>query len=71
MSSLENIESFSSDQLLFRARLAEKAERYEDMTKFVSAFAKRESRDLSTEERNILSDAYKNAIGAEELHLKS
>ena len=41
------------------------------MTKFVSAFAKRESRDLSTEERNILSDAYKNAIGAEELHLKS
>ena len=64
MSSIENLEGFSSDELLYLARLAEQAERYEEMIKFVSAFVKRESRDLSVEERNILSVAYKNVIGS-------
>lgn len=64
MSSIENLESFSSDELLYLARLAEQAERYEEMIKFVSAFVKRETRDLSVEERNILSVAYKNVIGS-------
>lgn len=34
------------------------------MIKFVSAFVKRENRDLSVDERNILSVAYKNVIGS-------
>ena len=62
--SLENLDGFGSDELLYLARLAEQAERYEEMIKFVSAFVKRESRDLSVEERNILSVAYKNVIGS-------
>jgi hypothetical protein len=62
--SLENLDGFSSEELLYLARLAEQAERYEEMIKFVSAFVKRESRDLSVEERNILSVAYKNVIGS-------
>jgi 14-3-3 protein epsilon len=64
MASLDNLEGFSSEELLYLARLAEQAERYEEMIKFVSAFVKRESRDLSVEERNILSVAYKNVIGS-------
>ena len=62
--SFENLDGFSSDELLYLARLSEQAERYEEMIKFVSAFVKRETRDLSVEERNILSVAYKNVIGS-------
>jgi len=55
--------------LVFMARSAETAERYEDMCKFMRALvewtdSKTEKVDLSVEERNLLSVAYKNVIGA-------
>jgi len=52
--------------LVFMARTAEIAERYEDMCKFIRALVKSidKKADLTVEERNLLSVAYKNVIGA-------
>jgi len=55
--------------LVFLARTAETAERYDDMCKFMRALvewtdSKPEKIDLTVEERNLLSVAYKNVIGA-------
>lgn len=54
------------DQLLFLARSAESAERYEDMTKFMNKLVHLTApdADLNVEERNLLSVAYKNVVGA-------
>merc|ERR1712217_153544 len=48
-------------------RVAETAERYEDMCKFVEKLVKMKSEkgeDLDVDERNLLSVAYKNVVGA-------
>jgi len=52
--------------LVFLARVAESAERYEDMTQFVRALVKhvQNTAELTVEERNLLSVAYKNVVGA-------
>lgn len=63
MSRLDHPESLDRDELLYLARLAEQSERYEEMVTYVAAFVNKEDRDLSVEERNILSVAYKNVVG--------
>ena len=63
MSRLDNPAALDREELLYLARLAEQSERYDEMIKYVSAFVKKEERDLSVEERNILSVAYKNVVG--------
>lgn len=53
--------------LVFMARTSETAERYEDMCKFMRDLVKSTDQkkvDLTVEERNLLSVAYKNVIGA-------
>merc|ERR1712137_317309 len=45
------------------AQLADQAERYEDMVEYMKKVAQSES-ELSVEERNLLSVAYKNVIGS-------
>jgi len=52
--------------LVFLARTAETAERYDDMCKFMRSLVKSSDKqsDLTVEERNLLSVAYKNVIGA-------
>jgi len=53
--------------LVFMARTSETAERYEDMCKFMRELVKLtdvKKLDLTVEERNLLSVAYKNVIGA-------
>jgi len=53
--------------LVFMARTAEAAERYEDMCGFMKelvAWANTTREDLTVEERNLLSVAYKNVVGA-------
>jgi len=53
--------------LVFMARTSETAERYEDMCKFMRELVKFtdvKKLDLTVEERNLLSVAYKNVIGA-------
>ncbi|XP_038074278.1 14-3-3-like protein [Patiria miniata] len=53
----------SREDLAYMARLAEQAERYDDMVKTMKAIVEMEP-NLSSEERNLLSVAYKNVIGA-------
>lgn len=48
--------------LVFQAKLAEQAERYDDMVDYMKKIAK--SGTLEVEERNLLSVAYKNIVGA-------
>lgn len=53
-------------KLVERARLAEEAERWEDMVGFMKMLVQQGS-DLSVDERNLLANAYKNYIGAKRL----
>lgn len=46
-----------------KAKMAEQAERYDDMANAMKAVTK-EKKTLNTEERNLLSVAYKNVVGA-------
>lgn len=46
-----------------KAKLAEQAERYDDMAKEMKTFTE-ENEELTNEERNLLSVAYKNVVGA-------
>ena len=52
-----------SDEV-YMAKLAEQAERYDEMVEYMKAFANQQNSDLSLEERNLLSVAYKNVVGA-------
>jgi len=51
------------DELVQRAKLAEQAERYDDMAAAMKAVTET-GVELSNEERNLLSVAYKNVVGA-------
>lgn len=57
-----DVESKKSESVA-RAKLAEQAERYDDMAKFMKAVTET-GIELSNEERNLLSVAYKNVVGA-------
>ncbi|KAK9287431.1 hypothetical protein L1049_015852 [Liquidambar formosana] len=54
------------DEYVYMAKLAEQAERYEEMVEFMEkvSAAVPETEELTVEERNLLSVAYKNVIGA-------
>ncbi|XP_060070106.1 14-3-3-like protein isoform X1 [Ylistrum balloti] len=51
------------EELVYKSKLAEQAERYEDMVKFMKTVAYMDPL-MSIEERNLFSVAYKNVIGA-------
>lgn len=53
----------SRETLLFRAKLAEEADRFDDMVKFMESIIDL-GNDLTSDERNLLSLAYKNKIGS-------
>ncbi|XP_051124624.1 14-3-3-like protein C [Andrographis paniculata] len=54
------------EESVYMAKLAEQAERYEEMVEFMEKVCEslQEKEELSVEERNLLSVAYKNVIGA-------
>ncbi|CAL5433800.1 unnamed protein product [Camellia sinensis] len=54
------------EESVYMAKLAEQAERYEEMVEFMEKVSSTvvESEELTVEERNLLSVAYKNVIGA-------
>ncbi|PSS30016.1 14-3-3-like protein [Actinidia chinensis var. chinensis] len=59
--------NLTRDQYLYLAKLAEQAERYEEMVAFMEqlvAATSAASSELTVEERNLLSVAYKNVIGS-------
>ncbi|KAJ8656531.1 14-3-3 family protein epsilon [Lichtheimia ornata] len=55
--------STEREDKVYMAKIAEQAERYDEMVTYMKEVAKM-SPDLSVEERNLLSVAYKNVIGA-------
>ncbi|XP_038074280.1 14-3-3 protein 2-like [Patiria miniata] len=57
------MEDTEREELVYTAKLAEQAERYDDMVKAISQVVKKGG-VLTGEERNLLSVAYKNVIGA-------
>ena len=56
--------SQSREDFVYLAKLAEQAERYEEMVENMKKVASSNETTLSVEERNLLSVAYKNVIGA-------
>merc|ERR1712196_483475 len=58
-------EGLSSDQALYMAKVAESAERYDEMTKYmVQSVANLKGDELSVEQRNLISVGYKNLMSA-------
>jgi 14-3-3 protein epsilon len=56
---------------VYMAKLAEQAERYEEMVEYMKKVAMQEGTDdLTLEERNLLSVAYKNVVGARRASLR-
>jgi len=53
----------SRDDFVYQAKLAEQAERYDEMVESMKKVAQMDT-ELSVEDRNLLSVAYKNVIGA-------
>jgi len=52
------------DKEVYFANLAEQAERYDEMADYMEKVGKAPGSELSVEERNLLSVAYKNAVGS-------
>eukprot|EP01066_Platyproteum_vivax_P010626 Platyproteum_vivax@DN4781_c0_g1_i1.p1 len=51
------------DEFIYMAKLAEQAERYDEMSEYMKTVAEMAT-ELSVEERNLLSVAYKNCVGS-------
>lgn len=58
------IDMASKDELVQKAKLAEQAERYDDMAASMKKVTEEADTELTNEERNLLSVAYKNVVGA-------
>lgn len=57
--------SENKDEAIYMAKLAEQAERYDEMADFMYDVSQKCAKEeLSVEERNLLSVAYKNAVGS-------
>ena len=54
----------SVEQNIFLARVAEQAERFEDMVKFLADVLNEKGQDVTSDERNLLSVAFKNLISS-------
>jgi 14-3-3 protein epsilon len=59
-----------SGDSVYMAKLAEQAERYDEMVEYMKEVGNNASNDLSLEERNLLSVAYKNVVGARRASLR-
>jgi 14-3-3 protein epsilon len=51
------------EELIYMAKVCEQTERFEDMLEYMKQVLKIDDSELSVEERNLLSVAYKNCVG--------
>ena len=56
--------SSNNDENIFLARVAEQAERFEDMVEFLSKVLDEKHGTVNSDERNLLSVAFKNLISS-------
>ncbi|MCO5572854.1 hypothetical protein L7F22_026613 [Adiantum nelumboides] len=62
---MATVPSPSREDNVYLAKLAEQAERYDEMVEYMEKVAKStDAQELTVEERNLLSVAYKNVVGA-------
>ena len=61
----------SLEESVFMARVAEQAERFDDMVDYLNAVVKAKSSDFTTEERNLLSVGFKNLIGSKRTAIRT
>jgi len=54
----------STEENIFLARVAEQAERFEDMVDYLGKVLKEKGADVNSDERNLLSVAFKNLISS-------
>jgi len=59
------------EEKIFMARVAEQAERYEDMVDFLKPILKEKGGDFTVEERNLLSVGFKNLIGGKRTAIRT
>jgi len=61
----------SLEEHIFMARVAEQAERFDDMVSYLQQVVKSKSDDFTTEERNLLSVGFKNQIGSKRTAIRT
>ena len=61
----------SLEENIFMARVAEQAERFDDMVKYLQKVVQSKSEDFTTEERNLLSVGFKNQIGSKRTAIRT
>ena len=59
------------EEKIFMARVAEQAERFDDMVDFLRPLLKEKGGDFSVEERNLLSVGFKNLIGGKRTAIRT
>ena len=61
----------SLEENIFMARVAEQAERFDDMVEYLKAVVASKNEDFTTEERNLLSVGFKNQIGSKRTAIRT
>jgi len=61
----------SLEEYIFMARVAEQAERFDDMVTYLVDVVKSKNDDFTTEERNLLSVGFKNQIGSKRTAIRT
>ena len=59
------------EEKIFMARVAEQAERFDDMVDFLRPLLKEKGGDFTVEERNLLSVGFKNLIGGKRTAIRT
>jgi 14-3-3 protein epsilon len=59
------------EEKIFMARVAEQAERFDDMVDFLREVVSAKDNDFTTEERNLLSVGFKNLIGSKRTAIRT
>ena len=59
------------EEKIFMARVAEQAERFDDMVDFLRDVVSSKDSDFTTEERNLLSVGFKNLIGTKRTAIRT
>ena len=63
MVKLSDLSNYSREELLYLSKLAEQCDRFDEMVEYIVQFSKLGEEELTVDERNILSVAFKNVVG--------